>query len=93
MKLMTRFFTLAALMGAIVSSPIQLEAYGYQPDSEGFAYADSVTSASSSMTMPITVVSFVVVLGVLLYVGHKGGSDHTSHSDHYQQNHQCGHCH
>ncbi len=94
MKLMTRFVLFTALMSAIVSSPTKLDAYGYQPDSEGYAYADSVTSASPSLVMPLAVASFVVVLGVLLYVGHKGGSDHTSTSDHSQQNRRnCGHCH
>lgn len=92
MKLITRLVILAAFVGATISSPPHLEASGYQPDSEGYAYMDSVTSASSSMTMPIVVASFVVVLGVLLYVGHKG-SDHTYNSEHYHRNYQCGHCH
>ncbi|MBA3602180.1 MAG: hypothetical protein H0W50_00690 [Parachlamydiaceae bacterium] len=94
MKLMTRFVLLAAFIGAVVSSPTKLDAYGYQPDSEGYAYADSVTSASPSIVMPLAVAGFAVVLGVLLYVGHRGGSDHTSNSEHYHhQNHNCGHCH
>ncbi len=91
MKLMTRFVLLTALMGSVFSSPIQLEAYGYQPDSEGFAYTDSVTSTSPSMIMPLTVAGFAVIIGVLLYATHKKGSDHTANSDHYKN--QCGHCH
>jgi hypothetical protein len=79
-------------MSAVVSSPTKLDAYGYQPDSEGYAYADSVTSASPSMVMPLTVAGFVIVLGVLLYASHKHGSDHTSGSEHHHHHHH-GHCH
>ncbi len=88
MKLMSRFVLLTALMSAVVSSPTKLNAYGYQPDSEGYAYADSVTSASPSMVMPLIVAGVVIVLGVFLYASHKSGSDHTSSSEHHH-----GQCH
>lgn len=94
MRIMTRSLMIIALFGAIFTAPPNLEAYGYQPDSEGYAYTDSVTSATSSIIMPIAVVSFAVILGVILYTTHRSSSDHTSRfseggSNH---NHQCGHC-
>ncbi len=90
MKLITRLLILAAFSGSIFISPTKLDAYGYQPDSEGYAYTDSVTSVSSSMLMPIAVVSFVIILGVVLYTGHRG-SDHTHRKDEQHHSGHCGH--
>ncbi|MGZ3632924.1 MAG: hypothetical protein ACXWM7_01165 [Parachlamydiaceae bacterium] len=76
MKLTTVITILMCLIGALSFSPSTLDAYGYQPDSEGYAYTQSTTSLSNSNIIPIAAVATAVVIGVILYTGHHRNHHH-----------------
>lgn len=88
MKLAARLITLAALSISVVAPQHSLEAYGYQPDSQGYAYADSTATVSNAPWAPLAALGIAVAIGAILYASHHNGSSHHRHS---QPNHN--HCH
>jgi hypothetical protein len=79
MNFISRFTFLACLMSTFVYSPTELNASGYQPDSEGYAYTQSTTAISNSSLIPVAAVATAVIIGVILYSGknHKHNHHHT----------------
>lgn len=72
------FLALIFLLGFFSTS--KLDAYGYQPDSLGYAYTESSYFCDSSPLMPVAAIGAAIIIGVILYSGsHHHSHHHSSH--------------
>jgi hypothetical protein len=92
MKLAARLILLAALSISVMAPQTNLEAYGYQPDSQGYAYTDSTETVSNAPLAPLVVVGIAIAIGAILYVSQHGCSS-SHHHHHRDPNHHHTHCH
>lgn len=76
MKLAARLVILTALWVSAMAPQPSLEAYGYQPDSQGYAYTDSAETVSNAPLAPLAALGIAVVIGAILYASHHSGSHH-----------------
>lgn len=83
MKWTTWLIASLLLVNSVALPIAELNAYGYQPDSGGYAYTDSTYAVDSSPLMPVAAVSVAVIIGVILYSGHH----------HHHHKHDSCHCH
>lgn len=72
--------TLAWATFATSAAPV--EAWGYRPDTGGYAYQDSCCSPYLAPLVPVGVVVVGVIVGVVLRRGHHahGAIAHTAHA-------------
>lgn len=79
MKLAARFIILTALLSSAILPQHGLEAYGYQPDSQGYAYTDSAETVSNAPLAPLAAIGIAIAIGAILYSTQHHGSHHHHH--------------
>lgn len=70
MKIFVLILASILFMTAPTIPSSHLEAYGYQPDSQGYAYAESTYVVNAAPLIPIAALAAAIIVGIILYSGH-----------------------